>query len=79
MCENPIQSVPNWLNESFLQETLRNHFKNDEINVINYNVRVVAAKEGSKIYQIIVSFGVALEGEEVKYRLKLTFFRHIFL
>lgn len=68
MCENPTKSVPNWLNEPFLQETLRNHFKNDEINVINYNVRVVTAKGGNKIYQIIVSFGVALEGEAVSYR-----------
>ena len=79
MSENPIQSIPNWLNEHFLQETLRKHFKSDEITVLNYNVSVVAAKRGSKIYRISVSFGVALEGEEVKYRQKLTFFRHISL
>lgn len=73
MSENPIQSIPNWLNEHFLQETLRKHFKSGEITVLNYNVRVVEAKRGSKIYRIIVSFGVALEGEEVSYRQKLTF------
>lgn len=78
MCENVIQSVPNWLNEHFLQKALRNHFKNDEINVINHNVEVVTTKEGSKVYRVVVSFGVALEGEEVMYRLKLTFLQNLF-
>ncbi|XP_055301835.1 uncharacterized protein LOC129568213 [Sitodiplosis mosellana] len=63
MCEN-IESVPDWLNEHFLEKNLRNHFKNDEINVINFNVNVATAKEGRSVYRVTVSFGVSLVGEE---------------
>lgn len=64
MCENIVESIPEWLNGNFLEKYLQNHYKNDEINVINYNVKASTAR-GENIYRIRLSFGVSLAGEEV--------------
>lgn len=67
MCENNIESVPEWLNEHFIQSNLRNHYKNDEMTVFRYDIKTVTEKRQSSIYRIAVVFGVSLEGEEVSY------------
>lgn len=53
--------VPDWLNSSFVEEKLRNHYKNDGIEVIEFSIRITSEDLGnfaSKIYRASVTFCV---------------------
>lgn len=51
--------VPDWLNSSFVEEKLRNHYKNNGIEVIEFEVKCTSGELGnfaSNIYRAIVTF-----------------------
>lgn len=81
MCDNTVNSVPEWLNVHFLAAILQNHYKNEEITVINSNLKEAIAKGASLLYRISVTFGVSLVGEEVSFGEKtvLTFLKGLFM
>lgn len=56
-----LKSVPEWLNETFVEKHLRNHYDNNEIRIIDFVVRSASGdlgNFGSKIYRINVTFKV---------------------
>lgn len=50
-------SIPKWLDEQFLEESLRNHYKTD-IKVINFVTKSTAGKVNfaSSLYRVCVTF-----------------------
>lgn len=51
-------SIPKWLDEQFLEENLRNHYKTD-VKVINFVAKSTAGKGenfSSSLYRVCVTF-----------------------
>lgn len=53
--------MPEWLNGQFLEENLRIHHKNDEIKVIEFEVKPTAGKGenfASSLYRVKVTYSI---------------------
>lgn len=62
----PAPAVPNWLNSEFVEKQLRDHYKNDEIQVVDFAVKSPSGNLGnfaSKIYKAKISFKVSSKSE----------------
>lgn len=69
---SPASSIPSWLNSEFVEKQLRDHYKNHEIQVVDFAVKLTSGELGnfaSKIYKAKIVFKVSSKSE-VNFRKK---------